>query len=363
MLVAYGPEGKTIIAGETPIEQVQQWSRERLLRCPNCRGIVHVRGGTERIHLHFAHQKGECAWSTEPESVRHARGKTALAHWLRDQYPVASITLEERLPEPDRIADIFVKHADGRQWAIEFQCAPLDLEEWQRRHDAYRSAGIIDTWIIGDNRRDRQEAFIEAIIAGAREIMFLDPLVTPPRIWLRWPITRETAQAWQPRMVDRASLEGWVGRLRYGMTLHGLLRDTCLTDEGRLLHPERASLEQRASLMRRMGEATCVDETLLAAYLRDRIDERSLRMVILPLTRSYLRDPDLLRRYNYGRGIDGSPVSDTDGQRIERAKQWLTNLQRQGFTMEQLRDLAQAIPFVGSYKGLANYMEMLVGLR
>lgn len=363
MLAAYGPDNKIVIAGETALEQLQRWSHERVLRCPNCRGIVHVRGGTERIHLHFAHQKGECAWSTEAESVRHARGKMVLADWLRVQFPLATVTLEERLPEPNRIADIFVKHAGGQQWAIEFQCAPLDIEEWKCRHAAYRAADIIDTWIIGSNRRDKQEAFIEAIIVEMREVMFLDPLVNPPRIWLRWPVSRETVQAWQPQAaVERLSMVGWMGRLRYGMTLDGHLGDVCLTEQGRLLHPERTALARHASLMQQMSESSAIDETLLTTYMRGRVDEKSLRMVIVPLTRSYLRDPDLLRRYNYGRGVDGSPASEADMQRIERAKQWLAVLSHNGFTTEKMRELAQAIPFVGPYAGLANYIEMLAGL-
>src|SRR6516225_8340311 len=114
MLVAYGPDDRPVVAEEAPLEQLQSWSREHLLHCPNCRGIVHLRGGPEkRTQLHFAHQRGECAWSTEAESLRHARGKLILSQWLREQFPQATITLEERLPEPNRIADIFVAHADG----------------------------------------------------------------------------------------------------------------------------------------------------------------------------------------------------------------------------------------------------------
>src|SRR6266702_2595618 len=184
VLVAYGPACQRVIAGETSLEELQRWSQERALYCPNCRGIVHVRGGPDkRTQLHFAHQKGECAWSTEAESVRHALGKMVLARWLREQFPRAIVTLEERLPGPNRIADIFVAHPAGERWAIEFQCAPLDVDEWRHRHTAYRNANILDTWIIGNNRREKQEAFLEAIIATAHEVMFLDPLVTPPRIW------------------------------------------------------------------------------------------------------------------------------------------------------------------------------------
>jgi len=363
MLVAYGPDGNAVIAGETPLEQLQNWSRERSLHCPNCRGVVHVRGGTDkRTQLHFAHQKGECAWSTEAESVRHMRGKVTLANWLRAQFPRAFITLEERLPEPNRVADIFVAHADGRRWAIEFQCAPLDIEEWQHRHAAYRQANILDIWIIGNNRRDKQEAFIEAIITTYREALFLDPLVHPPRTWLRWPVSYETVQAWQPEAVERAALAGWVGRLRYGITLVGQLGSVHLGEQGQLLHPERSALEQRSLLIERMGVAPAIDEAELTAYLRGRIDEKAVKMIMLPLTHAYLRDPDLLRRYNYGRGLDGSPVSEADAQRIERARQWLSGLSSRGFTNAQLREIAQAIPFAGPYAALANYVEMLLAL-
>ncbi|TMC82845.1 MAG: competence protein CoiA, partial [Chloroflexi bacterium] len=56
MLVAYGPAGQPVIAGETSLEELQRWSQERALYCPNCRGIVHVRGGPDkRTQLHFAH--------------------------------------------------------------------------------------------------------------------------------------------------------------------------------------------------------------------------------------------------------------------------------------------------------------------
>jgi hypothetical protein len=364
MLVAYGPDGNVVIAGETPPEQLQQWSRERSLHCPNCRGVVHMRGGTDkRTQVHFAHQKGECAWSTEAESVRHMRGKVVLANWLRAQFPQATITLEERLPEPNRIADIFVAHEDGRRWAIEFQCAPLDIEEWQRRHDAYRQANILDIWIVGNNRRDKQEAFIEAILTTYREVLFLDPLVEPPRVWLRWAVSYETVQVWQPEEIDRATLAGWVGRLRYGATLVSQLGAVRLDEQGRLLHPERSALERRALLIEQMGAAPTVDEAALAAYLRNRVSEKALRMVILPLTRAYLRDPDLLRRFNYGRGLDGSPVCEADVQRIERAKQWLASLAKQGFTSAKIYELVKVIPFAGPYAALANYAEMLLSLE
>src|SRR5207245_3100957 len=124
----------------------------------------------------------------------------------------------------NRIADIFLAHTAGERWAIDFQCAPLDVDEWRHRHTAYRNANILDTWIIGNNRREKQEAFLEAIIATAHEVMFLDPLVTPPRIWLRWPVSPNEIQAWQYGTAKAPTFEGWVGRLGYRVSLVGQLQ-------------------------------------------------------------------------------------------------------------------------------------------
>ena len=365
MLVAYGPDGRSVVAEEVSLEHLQRWSQDRALYCPNCRGVVHVRGGPKkRIHLHFAHQKGECPWSTESETVRHMRGKMVLAEWLRKQFPQASVSLEERLPEPNRIADIFVTHANGRRWAVEFQCAPLDIEDWQLRHKAYREAGIQDTWIVGNNRREKQESFIAAIITSAHEVMFLDPLVTPPRVWLRWMVTRETVQVWQAGTGWTPSLEGWIGRSRagYGATLSGQLQDVRLGVHGELIHPDRSALEVRIGLLRTMRDAQSIDEATLNAFLYPMVGEEALYVVLFPMLRAYLRDPDLLRRYNYGRGYADQPVSDEDKRRVQQARIWLERLSRQGFLPSNLEELAKKIPPVGPYVALANFVEMLAFL-
>src|SRR5947209_2013452 len=272
MLVAYGPNGHPIVAEETSLDLLQRWSHERALRCPNCRGVVHVRGGPEkRTQLHFAHQKGECAWSTEAESVRHARGKSVLAHWLSVQFPQAVITLEERLPEPNRVADVFVRHKNGVCWAVEFQCAPLDIHEWQHRHTAYRNAHILDIWIIGNNRRKTQ-------------------------------------------------------------------------------------------LLQAMAAAPAVDEVSLLSYLGQSVSEETVRDVVLPLLRAYLRDPDLLRRYNFGRGSPRQPLREGDALRVQRAMHWLLSLAKKGYSAICLQELLKELPFVGPYAAFTRYYEMLLEL-
>ncbi|MEO8970821.1 MAG: competence protein CoiA family protein [Ktedonobacteraceae bacterium] len=369
MLVAYGPGGRPVIAEEASLEQLQHWSRERSLFCPNCRGTVHMRGGPEkRTQLHFAHQKGECAWSTEAESVRHASGKIVLAAWVREQFPDAIVTLEERLPEPNRIADIFVRHADGRLWAVEFQCAPLNIEEWHHRHMAYRKAGICDIWITGNNRREKQEAFIEAVLASAHEILFLDPLVTPPRIWLRWPVSRDAALEWQHsspgfhKSVQIPAFDGWVGHTGYSAMLTGRLDDVRLSANGTLLHPVRLQLEQRARLLQKMTKTSTIDENLLITYLRQSVDEQTIRNVIVPLLHAYKRDPDLLRRYNYGRGLPDFPVSEEDRQRVQKACAWRTRLAQQGYPLSVLQELAKELPYNNTYAAFAGYMEVFIAI-
>ncbi len=365
MLVAYGPEGKPVVAEGLHLTLLKDWSQRNLLYCPNCRGIVHVRGGPEkRTQIHFAHHKGECLWSTESETLRHLRGKIVLAEWLQKQFPQANVSLEKRLPEPNRIADIFVMFADGLQWAVEFQCAPLNIDEWNLRHAAYVKAGIRDTWIVGSNRREKQEAFIEAIIASASEVMFIDPLLTPPLAWIRWAITRDTMRDWQVVRGWTPIVEGWVGRSRakYGATLRSLLQDMSLRGDGQLVHPIRSELEERISLLREMRTAQVIDEGCLYAYLKPIVGEKALNVVLFPMLHAYMLDPDLFTRYNYGRVSGDYGVTDTDRRRLQQARIWLERLAQREFTTNWLEKLAQEIPVVGPYAAFANYVEMLAFL-
>jgi hypothetical protein len=365
MLVAYGPDGQAVVAEEVPLEQLRRWSQEHVLYCPNCRGAVHVRGGPGRdIQVHFAHRKGECPWNTESETVRHLRGKVVLAEWLRKQFPQAKVTLEERLPEPNRIADVFVAHPDGQRRAIEFQCAPLDIEEWMLRHTAYRKAGIQDTWIIGNNRREKNEGFIAAIVTSACEVMFLDPMATPPRVWLRWTVVREAVQEWQSLTGWTPPLERLASRFPAGSSaiLNGELQDVRLRTDGKLIHPDRSALEERIDLLRAMKYAQSINETTLNAYLSPIVGEKALRVILFPMLRAYLRDPDLLRRYNYGRGCEDHSVRTADQRRVQQACTWLAGLSQRGFTLATLESLAGAIPLVGPYAAFAKFVEMLVFL-
>jgi len=192
--------------------------------------------------------------------------------------------------------------------------------------------------------------------------MFLDPLVTPPRVWLRWAVTRETVQEWRAETRWTPTLAGWVGRSGLGATVSGRLQDIRLGEDNKLIHPARSALEERIALLRTMKQAQSIDEAILDTYLCPIVGEEALRVALIPLVRAYLRDPDLLRRYNYGRGRWDQPISDADRHRVQQARGWLERLSQQNFLPATLAELAKEIPLVGPYAAFTNYVEMLASL-
>jgi hypothetical protein len=140
------------------------------------------------------------------------------------------------------------------------------------------------------------------------------------------------------------------------------LQDVCLGVDSRLTHPDRSALEARIDLLRTMKEAQSIDEATLNAYLYPIVGEEALHVILFPMLRAYLRDPDLLRRYNYGRGYGNQSVSDADKRRVQQARTWLERLSQQGLPPSSLASLAKDIPLVGPYAAFANFVEMLVFL-
>ena len=169
-------------------------------------------------------------------------------------------------------------------------------------------------------------------------------------------------RTWRAEATVKPAFEGWVGHLGSGVTLAGNLHDVALDEQGMLRHEARVALETRARLLEHMRSAAAVDETMLREYLRPALDEAALHDVMIPLLRAYMRDPDLLRRYNYGRGRWNEAISEQDAQRVKQARSWLEKIARQGYTPARLEELANEIPLVGAYAAFAGYMRMLATL-
>ncbi len=146
------------------------------------------------------------------------------------------------------------------------------------------------------------------------------------------------------------------------MTLISSLYEVHFDEQACLVHPTRTALEARAQLLQEMNAASAPDEVMLRAYLRHSTDEEALCVVLIPLMKAYLRDPDLLRRYNYGRGLENQPPNESDRLRVQKAREWLDTIRQRGFTLTRLQALMEEVPFVGPYAAFAGYMEMLLTL-
>jgi hypothetical protein len=92
------------------------------------------------------------------------------------------------------------------------------------------------------------------------------------------------------------------------------------------------------------------------------VGDEAMDVVLFPLLQAYLVDPELLARYNYGRGSDAYFVREADRHRIQKARIWLEGLALRGYSISWLENLAQEIPHVGPYARFANYIEMLAFL-
>src|SRR5207245_5737242 len=131
-------------------------------------------------------------------------------------------------------------------------------------------------------------------------------------------------QKLQRTAVQTPLLEGWVGHLGYGALLIGRLHEVHLDEQGKLVHFARSALEARTKLLHVMSTAPSLDEKALETYLLFSVDEEAIREVIMPLVRAYLRDPEFLQRYNYGRGRSGQFLDDADKGRVEQAHAWVS---------------------------------------
>ncbi|MCH9704035.1 MAG: competence protein CoiA [Chlamydiae bacterium] len=108
--------------------------------CPECQGVVRLRGGQLR-RLHFFHlSHSSCRHSGKSQT--HIRLQKKLRLLLGGE-------LERRFETINRIADLFVP---SKNLIVEVQCSFLSLEEIQARNRDYASLGLRVLWIFLDRR-------------------------------------------------------------------------------------------------------------------------------------------------------------------------------------------------------------------
>jgi hypothetical protein len=134
-------------------EELKAWDKEGLFSCPYCGLPLTLVWGTVRFR-HFRHPSGNlCMISkNEPETREHILGKMRLYEQAVRWFPQAlRIEMEYRLPNGERIADVYVEDRDGRAYVFEYQRARIPEKEFLERRASYRQMGVCDIWVFGEN--------------------------------------------------------------------------------------------------------------------------------------------------------------------------------------------------------------------
>lgn len=144
MLVAIDKKGSLINLAVDGIP------KEKEFTCPACHQPVYLKNG-QIMRPHFAHKSlQDCHFYVENESQEHLSLKAKLYQALTAHYEVQ---VEEFLPQLNQVADLLVE----KYLALEVQCSRLPEKRLRDRTQAYRQAGYVVRWLLGEKLwlRDR----------------------------------------------------------------------------------------------------------------------------------------------------------------------------------------------------------------
>lgn len=110
-------------------------------RCPECQGIVRLKGGPFRQN-HFFHLSSASSCHLAKKSATHLRLQNKLALLINGQ-------IETRFDSIGRIADVY---SPSKNLVIEVQCSPISFEEMQSRNQDYQSLGLRVVWVLLNTR-------------------------------------------------------------------------------------------------------------------------------------------------------------------------------------------------------------------
>ncbi|MFN7253136.1 MAG: competence protein CoiA [Anaerobacillus sp.] len=134
-------------------EELLQLRHECTFLCPACRNEVILKLGTKQA-WHFAHKsKQSCTDELEGESPYHIEGKKLLFEWLQKQK--LDVRLEPYLQDIKQRPDLLVT-TTKQTYAIEFQCAKISPQLFNKRTFTYQKNNLIPIWILGGNQLKRQ---------------------------------------------------------------------------------------------------------------------------------------------------------------------------------------------------------------
>lgn len=139
------------------------WKKEKAFLCPDCKQPVILKNGT-KVTPHFAHRSvGLCLAEEGGEGEYHAKGKIHLYQWLVDQG--ITVKLEPYLPDIQQRPDLLIEIND-KKIALEFQCAAISPDIFQKRTSGYLNAGMTPIWVLGGNRQKRVGTNALSLTAG-----------------------------------------------------------------------------------------------------------------------------------------------------------------------------------------------------
>ncbi len=137
MLQAVNQSGELVPLWKLNRDQIKQMRKEKFF-CPACHERLMIKAGTKNTP-HFAHhRKSNCSLSGE--GSYHENGKKDIYLWLHARG--YQVTLEHYFPNIKQRADISLE-VKKKKIAIEYQCAPISIQEICRRTAGYRSIGVI----------------------------------------------------------------------------------------------------------------------------------------------------------------------------------------------------------------------------
>ena len=170
MLVAANQEGKLIHSTRAADRKGDEFS------CPICRKRVLYKAGRKRIP-HFAHQREEnCPGMDEAESFIHLEGKNLLHEWT-SQWAERAV-VERYYDSICQRADIEA-NAEGRAFAIEYQCSPLSAKRLIERTLGYKRIEIEPVWIFHLNLLKKQGNLLWSLTSFLQSAIRISPLGFP----------------------------------------------------------------------------------------------------------------------------------------------------------------------------------------
>ena len=162
MLVAHNEQQELVqLHRQFSREELQLLRQQEQFFCPQCQEPLQLKVGQIRIP-HFSHfQQSECeALFSERESETHLLGKQHLYELF--ERLALSPRLEPYFPQIKQRPDLVVEY-EKRQFAIEFQCSPLQHEIFLERTVGYRGVNMTPIWILHTPQRKTKECGIQKI--------------------------------------------------------------------------------------------------------------------------------------------------------------------------------------------------------